>query len=175
LSLTLHLLRHAKSSWSDEVEDDHERPLNARGRRAATAIGRFLAREGPAPTRVLCSSALRTRETWERIRECPGLEPEVSFERSLYLASAAEMLERIRAEASGPCLLVIGHNPGTEDLARSFAASGDAQARRRIVEKFPTAALATVACDAVGWAELSPASGRLLRFVTPRDLEEGNG
>jgi phosphohistidine phosphatase len=170
VALTLHLLRHAKSSWSEGAQADHDRPLNARGRRAAKAMGRFLAREGPAPTRVLCSSALRTRETWEHVREVLDAEPEVRVERSLYLASADEMLARIRAEGSGPCLLVIGHNPGTEDLARALVGSGDARSRRRMEEKYPTAALATFAFDAAGWAELAPGSGRLLRFVVPGDV-----
>jgi phosphohistidine phosphatase len=170
LALTLHLLRHAKSSWSEAGQDDHERPLNGRGRRAAKLMGRFLAGEGPAPERVLCSSAVRTRETWQRIEDCLASRPEVVYERSLYLAPAEGMLERIRGEPDAACLLVIGHNPGTEELARLLAGSGDEEAWRRLRDKFPTAALATLAFDAERWSELSPAAGRLLRFVTPGDV-----
>ena len=124
------------------------------------------------PTRVLCSSAMRTRETWERVARSFEPEPEVSFERLLYLAPARELLERIRSEKdeAGPCLLVIAHNPGTEDLARTLSGSGDEKAWHRMRAKYPTGGLTTLAFDVDRWSELEPAAGELLRFVAPRDL-----
>lgn len=170
MALTLHLLRHAKSSWK-EPGPDHDRPLNARGRGAADAIGDFLAREGPAPGRVLCSSAARTQETWRRVEERLGTEPELVVDPDLYLAPASEMLERIR-EAGGdtPCVLLVAHNPGTEDLARWLAGSGDEAAWHRLRQKYPTGGLTTLRFDASAWDALKPGAGELLRFVVPREL-----
>jgi phosphohistidine phosphatase len=173
LGLTLHLLRHAKSSWDVAGQDDHDRVLNARGRKSADKLGEFLAREGPLPARVLCSTAARTRETWARLRpslERAGAPPAVDFERSLYLASAGELLGRIRGCGEEPCLLVVAHNPGIADLARGLAGSGDEDARHRLRGKYPTAGLATLVFDAVAWSDVAASGGELLRFTIPRDL-----
>lgn len=170
LPLTLHLLRHAKSSWDDPRLDDHERPLNKRGRRAAKAMGRFLAETPPAPDRVLCSSAARTRETWERVARELGAEPAVEILDALYLAPTQRMLEVLRAVQDAPCVLVIGHNPGIEDFARRLAGGGDANAWERMRARYPTAALATLAFPAARWPEVTPAAGELVRFTTPHDL-----
>ena len=173
MALTLHLLRHAKSSWNEPGRDDHDRVLNARGRKAAKAIGRFLAREGPLPTRVLCSTAARARETWERVQpslEAAGDVPAVDFERRLYLATAGELLARVQACADEPCLLLVGHNPGVEDLARGLAGSGDDDAWHRLREKYPTGGLATLAFDVARWSDAAVSGGALVRFVAPRDL-----
>jgi phosphohistidine phosphatase len=171
MALTLHLLRHAKSSWKEPGQEDHDRPLSGRGRRAAEAIGAFLAREGPVPDRVLCSSAVRTLETWERMRPSLGDEPSLSIEPALYLASAARMLEVLQEQdGSASCVLLVGHNPGTEDLARALAGCGDEDAWHRIHAKYPTAGLTTLRFDATVWQEVVPAAGKLVQFVVPRDL-----
>ena len=155
MSRSLYLLRHAKSSWDDAALDDHDRPLAGRGRRAAAAIARHMDEQGIAPELVLCSTALRARETCERL----GL-TEVRYERGLYAASAEELLERVRAidENVGTAML-IGHNPGMEDLG--FALTGER------MEKFPTGALAVLELE--DWSALR---ATLVAFVRPRDLEE---
>jgi phosphohistidine phosphatase len=151
----LFLLRHAKSSWDDEDLADHERPLSARGRRAADAMGRHLRAEGIEPELVLCSSAARTRETLARI----GLAGQV--ERELYGATASELIARLRAvPPSVESVLVIGHNPGMHDLA--LALTGEPG------DKYPTGALATIDLD--DWGTISPGSGRMIDFVRPREL-----
>lgn len=172
MGLTLHLLRHAKSSWKDPGQSDHDRPLNKRGRGAADAMGAFLAREGPVPGRVLCSSARRTRETFERVAQQLAAPPAVSVEADLYLSSPAKMLEHIRT--CGPevaCLMLIAHSPGTEDLARSLAGGGDEDAWHRLRAKYPTGALTTLRFDVASWADVAPSGGELVRFVVPRELD----
>jgi phosphohistidine phosphatase len=164
----LHLLRHAKSSWDDEALLDRERPLAPRGRKAAKRIARWAAEHDVRPQLVVTSSAVRARETAERVR--PGLgEPEVWIEPTLYAASAETLLERARAlpdEADE--VMLVGHNPGLGDLVLLLAAPG--KVRERAEAKVPTGALATLEADIAGWSELQPGCARLVSFVVPRDL-----
>jgi len=168
------LLRHAKSSWRDRSLDDHDRPLNARGTAAALRMGRYLAESGLWPDRVLCSTAKRTRRTWELVAEArDGADTSVSFFEALYHAYPAELMATIR-EAGGDArrLLVIGHNPGMEAFAAQLA-EGDAEetAIASMHAKFPTAALAVFDCRIADWRELSREAARLEGFVTPASLE----
>src|SRR6266576_2330919 len=118
----LFLLRHAKSSWDDAELADHDRPLAPRGRRAAKLIAEHLRRQSVPPALVLCSSAQRTRETLDRIAPALGEEVPVQIERELYAASEQRLLERLRAITGGvESMLLIGHNPGLEQLALSLA------------------------------------------------------
>ncbi len=165
---SVHLLRHAKSSWKSGLPD-HERPLAPRGRRAATAICRHMQEQGIEPELVLCSSAGRTRETLEGIEPALG-SAEVAIEEELYGASKAALLDRLRAvpDAVGSVML-IGHNPGIELLALELAQPSPE--RRELEEKFPTAALATLLFAGASWRELGPGAATLAGFVKPRDLE----
>jgi len=115
---TLYLLRHAKSSWDDPALADHDRPLAPRGLRNASALADHFRREELQPQLVLCSTALRARETLAIL--LPGLdgESELRLEDTLYGAGASELLARLHVvpETVGS-VLVIGHNPGLESLA----------------------------------------------------------
>jgi phosphohistidine phosphatase len=165
---TLYLLRHAKSSWDDPGLADHDRPLAPRGQRAATTMAEHLRDEGIAPELVLCSSSRRTRQTLERIASALGDEAEVEFERELYAASAQELLDRLRdVDDDVESVMVIGHNPGIEQLALSLAGEGAKLADMR--RKFPTAALATLDVES-GWSELQPGGATLADFVKPKQL-----
>ena len=171
MTKTLYLLRHAKSDWSDPMLADHDRPLAARGRKAARSMGRFLAHAQPRPALVLCSSAVRARETWSEVAVELDAAVEVQFEETLYAARSSELLARIhRLPTLLDSVLFVGHNPGLENLASELAGDGDPNAIRRLSDKFPTAALATISSGA-RWKELSPASCRLESIVTPRDLD----
>jgi phosphohistidine phosphatase len=163
------LLRHAKSSWDDPDLDDFDRPLAQRGLKAAQLIGRELAARDWLPDQVLVSSALRTRDTWRLVAAELPAHPRVVFAEALYEASAADILSQIRlVEPSSGCLAVVGHNPGLEDLAKQLAGPGsETKARRRLEEKFPTAALARFVFDG-DWSGLS--SGRLTHCLRPKDL-----
>ncbi|CAO4153708.1 SixA phosphatase family protein [Methylorubrum aminovorans] len=163
------LLRHAKSAYPQEV-GDIDRPLNPRGREAAPLMGAYIARESLAPDHVMVSPARRTQETWEAVR---GELPETPMETvtSIYEAPASRILDAIRsAPAEAQTLLVIGHNPGLGDLALRLVGEGPKELRNDLREKFPTAALAVLEFDAVGWEDIAPGTGRLLRFVRPRQL-----
>jgi phosphohistidine phosphatase len=168
---TLYLLRHAKSSWDDPGLADHDRPLAPRGERAATTMAEHLRDEGIAPALVLCSSSRRTRETLERIASAVGDEADVEFERELYAASAQQLLDRLRdVDDDVESVMVIGHNPGIEQLALSLAGEGERLADMR--RKYPTAALATIEFDGP-WSELEPGGARLADFVKPKELAKG--
>ena len=161
------LLRHAKSSWDDPALPDHERPLAARGHRAADRMAEHLRSSAIEADLVLCSSALRTRETLQRMAGAFG-DPEVIVEDELYGASDEELLHRLHGVPDGfEAVALIGHNPGLWDLALSVAGSGDDLARMR--SKFPTGALAVLEFDG-RWGDLAPGRARLTSFVIPKDL-----
>ena len=164
------LLRHAKSDWPDVP--DHDRPLAKRGRKDAPVIGRWLDSHGYVPDTVICSTARRTRQTWELV--APELDgtPEVHFEPRAYAASALTLLYLAR-ELPGRCraVLLIAHNPGIEDLANSLAAQpGEDTESLPQGLRFPTAAVAVFGY--VGdWPGLTPGQARLLDSTTPADLK----
>ncbi len=164
----LYLLRHAKSSWDDPTLPDHDRPLAARGRRAADRIGRYLREARVEPALVICSSSLRTRETLEQLG-APFTEPtRVRVERSVYAARADALLSLLRGlPAAADSALLIGHNPGVQDLVVLLAIESDSTTQ--VEDKFPTGALATLELDG-GWDELAPATCRLVELVFPREL-----
>lgn len=166
---TLYLLRHAKSSWSDPTLPDQERPLAPRGRRDAKRVAKHLVQLGIEPDLVLCSSAQRTRETLELVRPALGATTSVVLEAELYAASADKLLEHLRAVPDRVAsVLLIGHNPGLQDLALLLASAGAEFAR--LEAKFPTAALATLALPNATWRQLSQANAVLDAFVVPKQL-----
>src|SRR5690349_17594098 len=119
---TLLLLRHAKSAWSDPRLDDHDRPLNGRGERAAKAMADRIARKAPRPDLILCSTAMRTRQTLAPLlKRLDGPAPPISLENGLYLASDDALLVRLQAVADDvPTVLLIGHNDGIGQLAANL-------------------------------------------------------
>jgi phosphohistidine phosphatase len=167
----LMLMRHAKSDWSVGGQRDRDRALAARGREAAPLIGAYMAHHGLRPDKVLVSTARRARETWELAASAFGKDIDVSYDDRLYEANPKALLIPLReTSASAHSLLVVGHNPGIQELASLLMASGDIDARQRLLEKFPTAALAVIDFPLDSWSALAPHSGRLDRFVTPRAL-----
>lgn len=166
---TLYLLRHAKSSWADPTLPDRERPLAPRGHRDAKRIAKHVVRLGIEPELVLCSSAERARATLELVRPALGATPTVRLEAELYAASADELLERIRGVPEAVAsVMLIGHNPGLQQLALVLASAG--AELRRLEAKFPTAALATLTAAKRAWSQLSPADAVLAAYVVPKQL-----
>jgi phosphohistidine phosphatase len=166
----LQLLRHAKSNWDGPAGDDHGRVLAPRGQRAATLVGVHLAQQDAAPELVLCSTARRAVETWERAAAQLPHPPPVELDEALYLASPAQILARVqRVDAAVRRVLVVGHNPGFQALAVQLAGGPGSEGAAR-VGKFATGALATFSLRRGGWAELDARATSLTDFVRPADL-----
>lgn len=164
------LLRHAKSDWPDGCEDAM-RPLSERGRRDAPEMGKAIARTGIVPGLALVSTAMRTRQTWELVAPQLGGKVAMREESGLYGASGQALLDFARDTADDvETLLVCAHNPGIEQLARSFAKSGDSDAIRRVEKKYPTCGLAVIELPIDRWSDASPPAGRLEMFLTPKIL-----
>lgn len=156
---TLMLARHAKSDWDVAGLRDHDRPLNARGRRDAPAMAQRLVAEGLEVQRIVSSPAIRARSTAEAYTTAFGLS--VVEEAALYAASARTILQIAAGLPDDvEVAMLVGHNPGMADAVAELTGS--------FVE-FPTCAVAECAIEAGSWAELIEGSGRLLRLRTPRD------
>ncbi|HEY5032536.1 MAG TPA: histidine phosphatase family protein [Actinomycetes bacterium] len=161
------VLRHAKADWPAGVAD-HDRPLGRRGVRDSAAVGRWLVEHGDAPELVWCSTARRTRQTWEHLGgELPeGVD--VHFEDDVYDAGVDDLLAVIRRTPKKTArVLLVGHNPGVQDLVLTLAdrASGDARALAET--KFPTSGLAVLDIDGE-WADVHRGGANLSTFVVPR-------
>lgn len=172
---TILLLRHAKSAWSDPRLEDHERPLNRRGERAAGDLADHVARRGPRPDLILCSTSMRTRQTLAPIvKKMSSPAPPILLEKGLYLAPAETLLAHLRAAPdTAATIMLIAHNDGIWQLAEALAGRGPAEALARLKEKYPTGALATLRVADRPWRELTLGSAELVAFVRPRDLRVG--
>lgn len=161
---TLYILRHAKAA-PEGREGDVERPLMKRGRKAAAAMGAYLAGLEPPPAVVLCSTSVRTRETLDAVLSELDSEPPLLFEDVLYLASASRLLDRLqRLPEQAGSVLLIGHNPGLHQLAISLATDAG-----ELADGFPTAALAVLSTSG-RWSALRPHQAKLIDFKTPKSL-----
>jgi len=166
------LLRHAKSDWPDVA--DHERPLAGRGRRDAPVAGRWLGESGYGPDAVVCSTALRARQTWELAGGAlatavpgavPAGGPEVRFEPRVYEATVLGLLMLVREfEPRWRTVLLVGHNPGLAELTIGLAGPDPEPPRA-----FPTAFVAVLGLPG-GWADVAPGEARLLAFTVPAQL-----
>lgn len=159
------LLRHAKSAWPDVA--DHERPLAKRGRRDAPAVGRWLGTSGYLPDAVVCSTALRARETWDLAAAelPPGAPPVVRYEPRVYEASVLGLLMLVREfDAAWRTAVIVGHNPGLAELTVGLTGPDSEPP-----PAFPTAFVAVLGLPG-SWEEAAPGEGRLLAFTIPAQL-----
>lgn len=164
---TLVLVRHGKSSWELDV-DDHERPLSARGRRDAEAIGRWLSEQSLRPDLVLCSTAIRTKQTWEYAMTGGAKAGELQYRREIYHAWVPELLTLIRSVPDEiQTLLVLGHAPGIPDFVEHVCIRTQSPDWAQMDSKFPTSALAVVNVPGP-WRELGKARAALESFVVAR-------
>ena len=161
---TLLLLRHAKSSWKDGDLDDHDRPLNGRGKRDAPRMGRLLAEESLLPELILCSSAKRCRKTAEHVIAVSGYRGETRITGELYEAGAEKLREVLAGLTGEPTrVLLIAHNPGLEELLERWI---------EVYTPLTTAALAQIELPIRCWSDLDENTrGRLVNLWQPRELE----
>ncbi len=170
---TLLFLRHAKSSWSTPDLDDHERPLNGRGRNASAAMGRYVEENGLLPDLILCSTAKRAQETLKRASAGWPSVPPIRVEGALYnFSSGAGYLDQINSTDDGiQSLMLVGHNPTTEFLVSELMGQADPDLAEKLARKYPTAALAVLQFPTDTWREVKAGGGHLVSFTLPRELE----
>jgi phosphohistidine phosphatase len=174
--MRLLLLRHAKSDSSGKPPDD-ERPLSPRGRNAAVQIGAYMGSKDYRPALVLCSTSERTKQTLELVLPSFSKRPKIRYERALYLAEWPRLLDEIRgvSEPASP-LMLVGHNPGLEQLAIALALNIESPTERarlqNLAAKFPAGALAVLDFEIENWRDVKPGSGRLSDYVRPKDLRD---
>lgn len=173
----LGLFRHAKSDWQDPRARDFDRPLNERGRTGAAVMGRHIRDHGVNWDRMIASPAIRCAETIEIACEAAGRPVAVNWDRRIYLASSATLLDLLRETEGDPeSMLMIGHNPGLEDLIFDLVPDDGTSPLRDVVEvKFPTASFAVLELDIEKWSELKDRCARLVHLTRPRDLDVGLG
>jgi phosphohistidine phosphatase len=168
----LTVLRHAKSSWEHPGLDDFDRPLNDRGRKAARRLGRELKHRKIRFDHVIASPAVRVRETIEELAKGYGELPETRFDSQLYGAGAEGLLQVLRhIPETVHAPLLVGHNPGLQELVLALARDDGDGLRSRVSEKFPTAALALIELSAVRWDEVETQSGTIAELILPRELD----
>ncbi|WP_194097942.1 SixA phosphatase family protein [Marivivens aquimaris] len=155
------LIRHAKSDWGDLNQPDKERNLNERGCRQAPLVGRWLRKNGYVPDVVLCSAAVRTRETLDLL----ALETTVIYEDALYLATPDVMFRELSTHDEA-CVALIGHNPGIGELAYALAAEPAAHPK---FHAYPTLATTVLDFEQDSWRDIE--KGKVTDFVIPKDLE----
>jgi phosphohistidine phosphatase len=165
----LYVLRHAKSDWGDSSLEDFDRPLNPRGRKAAKAVGKELRKRKIKPDLVLASPAVRARQTIERVQDAYGGEFNIEDEPSIYGSERETLVDLIKSAPDDVHrLLIVGHNPGLQDLVVKLSRPGELL--DEAAEKFPTATLAEIRFDTKSWGEVAPQQGILECLVRPRDL-----
>ncbi len=164
------LLRHAKTERAEPGEHDRDRKLTKRGRADAPLIGAYMAHHGLIPDLALLSPVVRVEETWALVLPAFAKAPRVVKDERIYNATAERLLSVIAQARNAHSLLVIGHNPGLQDIAVQLIATGDVEARERVTEKLPTSGLVVIDFSIDDWSRLHPRSGRLEHFVTPRLL-----
>lgn len=160
---TLILMRHGKSDWSGQGSSDFDRPINARGRLAASLMGAWLTEQGLRPDAALVSSAVRTRQTWARVAPMLETAPEADFADALYLADVSRMLAVLQGAGQAQTVLMLGHNPGMEAAVKTFCTPPRPCA-------MPTCAAAVIRFPVKDWAQAQFEGGTLATHVTPKAL-----
>ena len=168
------LLRHAKTEPAGFGERDRERKLTKRGRADAALIGGYMASHGLVPDLALVSPATRTQETWALASAALAKPPRMRTADRIYNADAEALIGVIgEVGKQAHTLLVVGHNPGLQDLALRLIGFGEVGTRDRLKQKLPTSGLAVIDLPLDDWSLLSAQTGRLERFVSPGLLAKG--
>lgn len=174
---TLGLFRHAKSGWADPRARDFDRPLSERGIRGAALMGKHIQEFSQSFDRVLASPAVRVAETIELASKAFGRSFPVEWDRRIYLASSATLIDLLRGVEGDPAaVLMVGHNPGLEDVIFDLVPDdGTSPLRDEVELKFPTATFAVLELDIASWSDLADGCARLTHMTRPRDLDPALG
>ena len=174
---TLGLFRHAKSDWQDQRARDFDRPLNKRGRKGAALMGEHIRDHGLKWDRIIASPAVRVTQTIDIAAKSAGSSPPVNWDRRIYLASSDTLLDILREQKGNlGAIMMVGHNPGLEDLIFDLVPDDGSSPLRDIVEmKFPTATFAVLELDIDKWEDVAEGCGKLVHLVRPRDLDSALG
>ena len=161
---TLLVLRHAKSSWANNQLADHDRPLKGRGKRDAPRIGQLIRSQDLVPDLIISSSARRAASTAKLVAHECGYDSDIEVTREFYHAGPETYLEHIALLPKDvSVVMVVGHNPGVEELVEEFSNSW---------KRMPTAALAEIQLDLDNWSDLDENSkGELVNLWLPRELD----
>jgi phosphohistidine phosphatase len=161
---TLLLLRHAKSDWGNAGLRDFDRPLAKRGVGDAPRMGETLKKQGILPDFILCSPAIRAKETMELFKQAAEIDAKVEFEQNIYEASSAELIKLVRHLSDEySCVLMVGHNPGFETLLSRLIGSD---------RQMPTAALACIEFQIDAWEDAEDKEGKLRWFLVPKSIDD---
>ena len=161
---TIYLLRHAKSSWKNDELADFERPLNGRGRKSCEVLGRYIKTNQLEFDLVVCSTAVRTRETIDLVRQFAKLQTEVRYDERIYEATASRLLEVVsQLENDRKHVMLVGHNPGMAEI--SYLLTGEQ-------ESFPTSCFAKLNLKISKWSDALENRATLEWIVRPKELED---
>jgi phosphohistidine phosphatase len=163
---TLLVLRHAKSSWKDTSLEDHDRPLNKRGKKTAPRMGKLLKDEKLVPDLIISSTAVRAKKTAEAVAKTAKVKSDIRLEPRLYLAGTQTMIQVLQEITSDPIkrVMIVGHNPGQENLVQELTGRA---------EPFPTAALAHIELPIKKWSDMEAGiKGELINLWRPKEIEE---
>ncbi len=168
--LSLYIMRHAKSSWAIPGARDFDRELNDRGLEDLAKLSKVIKKEAIFPDKIICSSAIRTRQTLDAVSHVFENEPEIVFTERLYSSGLDEYIEIINSNSDIKSLMIIGHNPMCGSLATSLPKTGDEEELLKIAYKYPTAALSIIKFDVDQWSDVTKASGHLEKSIFPSQL-----
>jgi phosphohistidine phosphatase len=161
MSKTLIVMRHAKSSWDNPVEDI-ARSLNERGRNGAAALGNWMRTLSIIPDEILCSTAVRTQETGQLLK----FETPLSLNKALYMTTSDVMMNHVQ-RTTGDTVLIIAHNPGIGEFAERLAITAPNNPR---FFNYPSGATTVFNCDIDAWSDLKFGTATATQFITPHDL-----
>lgn len=170
---TLYLLRHAKAITATEGMSDEDRPLAEEGEEAARRVGAYMRVSAIAPELVLCSPSVRTCRTLELIQPYLPKGAKVEIEKGLYLASSGELFHRLQElSANWNAVMLIGHNPGLQNLAELLCDHSEKGLWQEMAMKFPPAALAEIQFKIREWTDIAPGTGTPTEFARPKNLPQ---
>lgn len=168
--LSLYIMRHAKSSWAVPGARDFDRELNDRGISDLKKMKKFIEQEKIEPHTILCSSAIRTRQTLAEIASGFSHKPDIIHTEKLYSSGMQEYIEIINSVKNNGPLMIIGHNPMCGTLATTLPSDGDEDELEKIAYQYPTSTITAINFDLDDWSQVVVRSGYLKKSMFPSQI-----